>query len=145
MLAGKKISTLSIYYSIVCPGSIMTTICSKGQKLKSSYFNVHKLQTADNLVFSSFFICCFKEYCFSLILGGWMGWCGFLQAMKQTANNQIDRQCDLVKQIPSYNVFLWMWKSRRISLSYSPIKARKSGNSLWKKFQYTFLQSIIHQ
>ena len=49
---------------------------------------------------------------------------------KQTENNQTDRQYDLVKQKPSYNVFLWMWKSRRKSLSYSPIKARKSGNSL---------------
>ena len=51
----------------------MTTIRSKGQKLKSSSFKVHKLQTDDNLVCSSFFICCFKEYCFNLMLGGWMG------------------------------------------------------------------------
>ena len=34
----------------------MTTICSKGQKLKSSFFNVHKLHTDDNLVCSSFSI-----------------------------------------------------------------------------------------
>ena len=51
----------------------MTTICSKGQKLKTTSFNVHKLQTDDNLVFSSFFICCFKEYYSSLMLGGMEG------------------------------------------------------------------------
>ena len=51
----------------------MTTICSKGQKLKTTSFNVHKLQTDDNLVFSSFLICCFKEYYSRLMLGGWIG------------------------------------------------------------------------